>query len=138
MEVIHIFEGDVVLMQLMNRDNGLERQCRLYCNQCKLLIAYRQTPPGEPSPQKSANSVSIRFFYIVKGSTTVDPDIMVHEMREYKLRIPSFIRVYTLHFLNNSVILMTRRRVLSFSLKSSIIKSQIVLLGLTTTDYSSR
>ena len=66
----------------IRRDDGLERQCRLYCNHCKLLIAYRQTPPGEPSP----------FFYIVKGSTTIDPDIMVHEMRKYKLRIPSFIR----------------------------------------------
>lgn len=34
------------------------------------------------------------FFYIVRGSTTTDPDILSHEVKRYKLRIPPFIRVW--------------------------------------------
>ena len=36
----------------------------------------------------------VSYFYIVKGSTTTDPDILSHEVKRYKLRIPPFIRVW--------------------------------------------
>ena len=38
--------------------------------------------------------VMVSYFYIVKGSTTTDPDILSHEVKRYKLRIPPFIRVW--------------------------------------------
>ena len=34
-----------------------------------------------------------RFFYIVKGSLTLDPDIMIHEVKNYKMRIPPYVEV---------------------------------------------
>lgn len=45
-----IFGGSIFRDRMTSRDNGLERQCRYYCTRCKLLVAYRQSPPGESSP----------------------------------------------------------------------------------------
>ena len=47
---IPIFGGTISRGRVTSRDNGLERQCRYYCTRCKLLVAYRQSPPGESSP----------------------------------------------------------------------------------------
>ncbi|KAK8822337.1 hypothetical protein WA577_005501, partial [Blastocystis sp. JDR] len=71
------YEGDTYI----RREKGLERQCRLYCTHCRLVIAYRLAPPGEPS----------KFLYIVNGSLTTDPDIMIHEVKNYKMRIPPYV-----------------------------------------------
>lgn len=50
MEETPISGGSTSWKCIMSRDNGLERQCRFYCTRCKLLVAYRQSPPGESSP----------------------------------------------------------------------------------------
>ncbi|OAO15547.1 hypothetical protein AV274_2740 [Blastocystis sp. ATCC 50177/Nand II] len=70
-----------MILRFACAEKGLERQCRLYCTHCRLVIAYRLAPPGEPS----------KFFYIVNGSLTTDPDIMIHEVKNYKMRIPPYV-----------------------------------------------
>lgn len=86
-----MFEGKLSFI-LFIRDALLEKQCRFYCTKCKLLISYRQSPPGEPSKYVFI-SVFTRYTYIVKGSVTTDPDIMLREVKNYKLQIPAFIQV---------------------------------------------
>lgn len=49
MAVTHIFEGIECGRVVLCREGGLEKQCRLYCTHCKLLIAYRLSVPTEPS-----------------------------------------------------------------------------------------
>lgn len=49
MAVIRIFEGIERDCVVPCREGGLEKQCRLYCTHCKLLIAYRLSIPTEPS-----------------------------------------------------------------------------------------
>ena len=39
-----------------------------------------------------------RFMYIVKGSITNDPDIMLREVKNYKLQIPPCIQVFRFLF----------------------------------------
>ena len=63
------------------------------------LQASHRLPSGSSHWRKQVRTglsfrfLTIRYFYIVKGSVTVDPDIMLHEVRNYKLRIPPFISV---------------------------------------------
>ena len=35
-----------------------------------------------------------RYFYIVNGSLTKDPDIMMHEVKNYKMRSPPYVEVF--------------------------------------------
>lgn len=82
------------MVVVMCREKGLERQCRLYCTHCRLVIAYRLAPPGEPSKWERMVRIRSRFFYIVNGSLTTDPDIMIHEVKNYKMRIPPYVEVF--------------------------------------------
>ena len=61
-----------------------------------LQAAHRLSPVGSDGARqvRVVDGFQGRYFYIVNGSLTKDPDIMMHEVKNYKMRIPPYVEVF--------------------------------------------
>lgn len=94
MKVIHMFEGTKFEPQLNEEIMGLKSSAdyiAITANYLWLIVWLLQ----EKRASRLVSCVWCRYFYIVKGSLTTDSDVMMHEVKNYKLQIPPFIQVWT-------------------------------------------